>query len=592
MTNRDMEKTPLPAGGSIDSSAQSLEDCTPPVPLDVKSIHKEDDSSQTTANADPPAAAVPGPPSPANGDTPLNGKGDPSAGSVAPATHPDDLGSPLVEPEPDKGIVASPLPPKKSKFTRALELIQAQYRLVFTDDGKAYAVDDSGPNPQAFRIGSKEFNSAVRRWVFTMDRALVLTTEDLGSICDQLEALADLTGEKATVWLRVAEAENGIEIDIGDESHARIAVGPGTVKVLRQGCSTLFSRNATLRPFVVPAEKGDLNKLLDYLNLAKMEKWLLIAWISYTLVHPKVPSSNYVILALRGDRGTGKSTLCNIIIGSLVGPTSTGIQAFPGSQRDLAIAAQNAHVVMFDNIRKLTPSQADMLCRCSTSAAVSTRQLYTDGQEYVHQLHCALVLNGVHAFIDQDDFAQRCLALKLLLLDQDARYTEKQLRMQFQQDLPTIFRGLLDLIADILTHLPCVSPKYPERMLEFVHWLAALEKARGFAEGELQLEYRNNLVGAMQDTLQDHPLADSTIQFAKHHSKTPWGGTPADLLIELGKIAGQQVITTRDWPKNPIQLSLRLKKLKSQLSGAGVELTFGKQDRQRHVVVRYTGRSA
>jgi hypothetical protein len=364
------------------------------------------------------------------------------------------------------------------------------------------------------------------------------------------------------------------------------------VEILEEGSPTLFYRNPNFLPFVRPADQGDINLLLPYLNLVEKEKWLLIAWISYTLAHPKVASTNYVILVLRGDRGSGKSTMSNITIGSLVGPSTTGIQAFPGSQRDLAIATQNSHVVMYDNLRKLTPSQADMLCRCSTSAAVSTRQLYTDGQEYVHVLHCAMVLNGIHPFGQQEDLAQRCLTLTAQPLDPANRTTEKQLRARFQQDLPAIFRGILDLIAEILVHLPNVTATHSERMLEFVHWQAGMEKALGWPEGQLQRCYSQNLVGAMQDTLQDNPLADAVIEFAMQHSQGSWAGTPADLLRHLGQIADPQLIITREWPQNAIQLSLRLKRLRSQLSGAGVEIEVGKRSKQRQITVRYSGRSS
>lgn len=490
------------------------------------------------------------------------------------------------------GPPSPPITAAKSRAARALDIIQARYRLVYNDDKKAYAVDDSTPNPQSFRISSWEFASAARKLVYLTDRTLVLTNEDLGEIASQLEALADLIGEKAPVGLRVALTDHGLVIDIGDDTHAHIAAAPGSVKIIEEGSPTLFYRNPNFLPFVRPANQGDINLLLPYLNLVEKDQWLLIAWICYTLAHPKVPSTNYVILVLRGDRGSGKSTMCNITIGSLVGPSATGIQAFPSSQRDLAIATQNSHVVMYDNLRKLTPSQADMLCRCSTSAAVSTRQLYTDSQEFVHVLHCAMVLNGIHPFIEQEDLAQRCLTLTLQPLDPANRTTEKQLRDSFQKDLPAIFRGILDLIANTLVHLPNVTAKHPERMLEFVHWLAAMEKVLELPEGKLQYHYSKNLVGAMQDTLQDNPLADVVIEFAKQHDQEPWLGSPANLLLLLRQIADPQVITTREWPQNAIQLSLRLKKIRSQLSGAGVIVSIGNRARERQISINYTGRSS
>jgi len=284
--------------------------------------------------------------------------------------------------------------------------------------------------------------------------------------------------------------------------------------------------------------------------------------------------------------------MCDLFIAWLIGPSTTGVQAFPASQTDLAIAAQNSHVLMYDNLRKLTPSQSDTLCRAATCAAVSTRKLYSDGEEFTHTLHCAIVLNGIHPFIDQADLAQRCLTLTLLRLNPSDRSTEKELRDKFYRDLPVIFRGILDLIAAVLQHLPTVTAKHPERMLEFVHWLAAMEKALGRPEGELQRAYSDNLVGAMQDSLQDNPLADVVTQFARSHTQQPWSGTPTDLLTQLNAIAGPEFIATGDWPRSAISLSMRLKTLQSKLSGAGVDIVIGKRLRSRRVTVQYTGTSS
>jgi hypothetical protein len=182
--------------------------------------------------------------------------------------------------------------------------------------------------------------------------------------------------------------------------------------------------------------------------------------------------------------------------------------------------------------------------------------------------------------------------LTLKPLDPAHRTTEKQLRDNFNRDLPVIFKGVLDLIAAILIHLPTVTAKHRERMLEFVFWLAAMEKAMGLPEGQLQLSYSDNLVGAMQDSLQDNPLADAVMQFAQQHIQQPWSGTPAELLGHLNVIAGPQIIASGVWPRNEISLSMRLKKLKSQLSCAGVDVIVGRRARVRQITVQYTGQSS
>ena len=502
---------------------------------------------------------------------------------------------PLALPAPDQvaedaGVVETPA--RKSPVDIAVNLIMQDFDLVYRQDETTYAVDRTTRNPTVYRIGSSGFMSVIQQRAYLKRPGLVLREEHLQHAMGQVSSLAKLKGDVASIWQRVAKTRRGIEIDIGDETQARISVEPGKVAVLTEGSQTLFERNPNFLPFVMPAEEGELNKLLQYLNLTEAEKLLLIAWVSYTLAHPKIPTSNYVFLVLRGDRGSGKSTMSNITLGSLVGPSVTGVQAFPGNAVDLAIAVQNSHVVFYDNLRKLTPTQADNLCRCATGASLSTRMLYTNGGQFIHTLHGALVLNGIHPFIDQADLAQRCLTLTLQTLSASDRTTEQQLRTNFQQDLPVIFRGLLDLIAEILKYLPHVNAMYPERMLEFCNWLAAMEKALDITEGELQRAYSDNLIGAMQDTLQDNPLADAAIQFAQQQGQKSWSGTPRDLLLALGQLVPTQIITTAEWPQNEISLSRRLNQLKSQLSGAGVEVIVGRRSKRRQISVTYTGRSS
>jgi hypothetical protein len=341
--------------------------------------------------------------------------------------------------------------------------------------------------------------------------------------------------------------------------------------------------------FPMPAKKGDLTKLLVYLNLAEPDQWLLIVWMAYTLAHPKIPTTSYVFLVLRGDRGMGKSTL-NRLLSMLVAPSVIGVQSFPASTKDLSISAQNAHCLYYDNLRQLTTAQSDALCIASTSGHLSSRALYTDDQEAMRMLHCAIVLNGIHAFVDEPDLAQRCLALLLLNLDSRDRVSERELAERFSNDLPEIFRGLLDFISAVFRALPDVTPVHQERMIDFVHWLAAAEKVMNFTPGYLQGRYSRSLVAAVESNLEENPLAITVIRFAKQRKS--WTDTPQRAWQELSNLAGPQVSTTREWPPNAISLSLQLKKLKHKLSGAGVDINIGQRGKRRQITIIYTGTNA
>lgn len=200
------------------------------------------------------------------------------------------------------------------------------------------------------------------------------------------------------------------------------------------------------------------------------------------MAHPKLDTSKYVILVLNGHQGSGKSFLCNIIL-RLIDPNRTGIQILPNNGKDLAIAAQNAHVLCYDNIRDVRESIADLLCIAATGGSVSCRQLFTDEDQQVMRLHVALVLNGIHSFVNQPDLAQRCLPLELLPIQESQRKSEVQLVEEFQADTPAILRGLFDLIADVFTHLPNAEVTESERMFDFSQWLAAMEMVHGLPAG-------------------------------------------------------------------------------------------------------------
>jgi hypothetical protein len=88
----------------------------------------------------------------------------------------------------------------------------------------------------------------------------------------------------------------------------------------------------------------------------------------------------YPVLALLGEQGSAKSTFATILR-SLVDPNTAPLRALPREDRDLFIAANNAHVLAFDNISGMPNWISDTLCRLATGGGFSVRQLYTDQDE-------------------------------------------------------------------------------------------------------------------------------------------------------------------------------------------------------------------
>ena len=164
------------------------------------------------------------------------------------------------------------------------------------------------------------------------------------------------------------------------------------------------------------------------MNLHPKDYLLFVAWLSYTLAHPKVSTSKYLILILQGEQGSGKTSLCNNVILRLIDPSAIGVQRMQADEKDLAIAVQHAHVVAFDNVCGFKSSISDLFCIVSTGGQVTSRRLYTDAEQIVIHLHGALVLNGIHSFVTQSDLAQRCLTLQLLPIPDEKRQSDRRCR--------------------------------------------------------------------------------------------------------------------------------------------------------------------
>jgi energy-coupling factor transporter ATP-binding protein EcfA2 len=406
-----------------------------------------------------------------------------------------------------------------------------------------------------------------------MKQNVTLRDKDLREINNMISAYAEMELEYDDIYLRVAPYKDGLEIDLGDDLQTRVRMMSGNVELITKGSGTKFYRSNVTLPFDPPAQQGDFRQIRQYLNnLQPDAQILIIAWISYTLAHPKISSSKFVHLILVGSQGSGKSFLCRLIA-RFIDPSSVGLQVLPRNTKDLVVAAQNAHLLLYDNVRKLSQSKSDDLCIAGTGGAMSTKKLYTDDDQSVSYLHVALVLNGIYDFITESDLASRSLIMYLQDMDESERLSEVDLEQRLEKNMPSMLAGLFQLIADILEVLPRVQVTHPERMIDFSQWLAAMEMVDGASVGAYQQLYSKSLEEAQLNTLLENELAAAVYRLGDRLERV-WTGTAADLLRELNDTASHQAMRSVDWPKSPESLGSRLRTLKPALTSQGVFLRF------------------
>ena len=475
-----------------------------------------------------------------------------------------------------------------SKVERAVSFAQANAKYGTDEQGRSFALLNEGDeNPYAFPLQGKEF----KEWLqySTYQNGDVLKSEEMKEVLGILSAFAKFEGLPLNLHLRSAKnADGSVELDCADEEGTRIRLRDGEVHVITAGSDVLFQQTTTTQALTLPANEGDWRPLLPFLNMSESMALLLVAWITYTIAHPKEKHVGYVVLCLTGNYGTGKSMLCKHIIRQIIDPNESGIQIFPKDMKDVMISSQNMFVLVYDNLAHLSKDVSNKLCVFATGGTFSTRKLYTDADEHIMQVHSPIVLNSIEYFVTAPDLASRCLNIELLTLDPNKREDEKVLKVRLENQFPEIYRGILELSAKALNILDSVNVMYPERMLGFVRWLAALEVVMDLEIGTLQKSYSNNLKQAMLDTIQENPFAYTVLEMAKEHKEKPWNGRPKELLIQLDSRASKHIrYNSSQWPQNPIALSKRLATLQNTLNIQGVVLKLGVRNKHREITLGY-----
>lgn len=303
------------------------------------------------------------------------------------------------------------------------------------------------------------------------------------------------------------------------------------------------------------------------------------------LAHPKVSTSKFPLLVLMGIQGSGKSFLATLIK-RVIDPSAVSLQALPRDSRDLAVVLQQMHLSVFDNVRKISAYLSDTLCIASTGGVVTFRQLYSDSVMHTVNIHGAIIMTTIYSLLAYSDLMQRSIVIEMLALLGQSRRSESDILKDFEDDLPQIMAELFTLTSQILLHLPKVEATHSERMIDFVHWLAAMELVDGAPPGTYQAVYSEIVNQGQYDSLMNHVLAEAVIDFSQETHEDQWSGTPVELLTELDKFVNNRTKNSNEWPRNAIALSKRLKPLQAGLLSQGIEVAFSRGKKRTITIIK------
>ena len=459
-----------------------------------------------------------------------------------------------------------------------LTQIAACEELFHTASGTAFADLLVDGHRETWPIRSKRFRGWLRRRYYEATGG-ALTGQAISSELDLLEARAQFDAPERSVHVRLAEDAGRIYLDLADDHWRAVEIGPDGWRVVR--CPPVrFHRKAGLRPLPLPQRDGSLEQLASLLNLSGQNDFVLV--VSWLLAALR-PSGPYPVLAISGEQGSAKTVLSKMLR-ALVDPNVAPVRALPRDERELFIAADNAHVLAFDNISRLRPWLSDALCRLASGGGFAVRRLYTDQDEVLFDAARPVILNGIEEVITRPDLADRSIFLTLPPVADARRQPERELWRQFELARPHILGALLDLVVHGLRILPDVGIDRLPRMADFAIWAAACEPAL-WRPGTFHRAYEANRRAAIDGIIDADPVAACVREIMAERSA--WIGSAADLLRAGAERGVDGILRDRTgWPQNPRAIAGRLRRAQSFLRVLGIDITFSRGGRDGSRIIR------
>jgi hypothetical protein len=371
------------------------------------------------------------------------------------------------------------------------------------------------------------------------------------------------------IYLRTAEVDGTIYIDLCDRQWRVVEVDENGWRVIDAPPQVRFRRTPGMRALPVPQSGGNIDMLREFVNLSDGNFVLFVA-----VLLDAFRSGKHPILNLVGEFGAAKSTLAKLFK-LLVDPDETELRSLPNALREIFVAVHNARVRAWDNVSKIERLISDALCQLSDGSGFGTRKLYTDEDEFRVQGSRSIILTGLTNCVTRPDLNSRTVMLMLQPIRDDARKSETEFWVRFNEAYPFVLGALLDAVAYGLKQLPHVHLEQKSRMADFELFSHASEGAYA-AAGSFATALAANAIELNEALIEDDPVAKAITAFMI--KRTEWSGTTTQLLIALTDRdhTEQKVSRQKDWPRDATRFGGRVRAVAATLRKAGIEVIHGK----------------
>ncbi|WP_373546361.1 hypothetical protein [Chamaesiphon sp.] len=484
-----------------------------------------------------------------------------------------------IAPKPKVDKQKAEQPEKEDRKTGGDRLLEIAKTATYfhTSDKVAYADVTIEGNRHTYAVRSKAF----RLWL--SGEYLDSTEKGIGSQTLQdtlstLEAIAIFRGETREVYLRTAEHQGNIYLDLGTPDWKAIEVDAVGWQLVSD-YPVRFWRPDSLLALPYPVEGGSLDDLKELLNVDGSAWILIITFLLFCFC----PGKTYPVLVISAHRGSGKTAAAEIIKG-LIDPGKAALIKLQSDTHKLAVSATRRHLMVYDNVGHISPDQSDDLCRIATGFGFSTRTLHTTDEETTFELTRPQIITAIDALVTRDDLADRVLMAQLPEIPAQKRLPQAELNATVEAARPQILGALLTALSQTLAQLPHTKPESLPRMADYALFAIASEKALGLEKGDFIKTFDESREQSRQVVIESSPVGEAIVRLMEK-TDLVWKGTASQLLNELEKHTDEATYRSRYFPKASNSLSRQLTRLAPDLKALGIEVGYFREGQDRNRLI-------
>ncbi len=454
---------------------------------------------------------------------------------------------------------------RPSQATLLVNLATAAGVDLFHDhNGEAYASFMVGGHRETVAIKAKAFRSWLARGYFEQYGGAP-GSQALQDAQTVLSGQALYQGAQVEVWTRLAEHEDRLYVDLGDDAWQVIEIGPDGWRVLPSAEAPVkFRRSRSMLALPLPDPAGTLDDLGLLVNVRDDDDLVLIkGWLVGTLCS----KGGRAILELTGEQGSCKTTTARILK-RIIDPSGVPLRTTPRDERDLVIAASNGLIVAFDNLSEPKDWFSDALCRLSTGGGIGGRELYTDTDEVVLDAQRPCLLTGINTVATRSDLGDRTLSVTLPAVPAEQRRTEADLWADFDALHACLLGGVLNAVVAALANRDVINLPRKPRLADFVAWVEGASPALRWAPGDFLSAFEASRRNVDAVTIEALAIGPTLLRFMQDRDE--WEGTASQLLEQLTALIDDATKRDRDWPKRANRLSNQLRRLSPNLRQVGL----------------------